>query len=101
MSETKPLTPVDLLNLTFEHNKHREQMGNRPPSSSSSEKNEAGFNIFEEIQFNKSRRLSDSDYSGKVDSQHNMSLLKGNIVAQTSLESVTSKADSSLPEALY
>jgi hypothetical protein len=51
------LKPVELLNITFEHNKKKElitklqsssRISQQSKSSSSSLKNEASFNIFEE-----------------------------------------------------
>jgi hypothetical protein len=46
------LKPVDILNITFEHNRKKEQLkgvvSSKSKSSSSSLKNEASFNIFEE-----------------------------------------------------
>lgn len=61
-NEMEGLRPVDILNITFEHNKRKamiinrvankeEPMHTKQSSSSSSCKNEASFNIFEEIYF--------------------------------------------------
>jgi hypothetical protein len=50
-NEMEAITPAEMLNITYEFNKMRasKQGGQEISSSSSSERNEAGFKIFEKM----------------------------------------------------
>lgn len=67
--DANSLTPADMLNLTFEYNRKKAQLeadmkGSlqqvKDSSSSSSCRNEAGFNIFEEMFYDQSGRSKNS-----------------------------------------
>ena len=89
------LTPVDMLNITFEHNKRKANIINSHntskrdivvSSSSSSAKNNAGFNILEEISKggkirakHGTKKVSQGGGSPKSESDLSLSLLKRNI----------------------
>lgn len=93
--DVQNLTPVDMLNITFEHNKRKANIINSHhtskrdiivSSSSSSAKNNAGFNILEEMSKGArtlpkhgSKKGSQGAESPKSESDLSLSLLKRNI----------------------